>query len=62
MASRYFGYNAGESKSGITEAAATTGKTVEVAVDLAPGVSQHEVLKGLELITDRIKQGIWPPA
>lgn len=62
MALRYFGIALGETKSQITENSSTTTKALEVSVDLAVFTKQEDVLKGLDLLADRIKQGVWPPA
>ncbi len=62
MAVRYFGISLGDNKQGVAEGSSTTSKPVEVAVDMAVFTQAHDVLKALELIADRIKEGNWLPA
>lgn len=62
MASRYFGIEKGEKFTSITEDSSTTGKTIEVVVDLADGASREQVLVGLENLKNYILQSNWPPA
>ena len=53
MAARYYGAAVGASMpADVTKAASTTGKEVEVAVNVAAGVEKLAVIKALLAITD----------
>lgn len=62
MADRYYGIDRGRDKSTITDDSSTTSKDVEIRVDLAPGMSRHEVIEKIKQLTDYIMEDQWPPA
>ena len=63
MASRYYGADVGDSiASDITEAASTTGKSLQLTVDMAVFTTELSVVNALDAIKNKIKAGHWPPA
>jgi hypothetical protein len=52
MADRFYGVDRGETKA--TVAAATTGKDVEVTIDLAVGVTKQDAILALDKVTKAI--------
>ena len=64
MATRRWGISQGERFTNVTEAvgAATASDSVELTVDLAPGLDRQEVINALELIIAYIHEHDWPPA
>ena len=62
MAVRYFGIEKGAKFTTVTQGSSSTGKTVEVTVDLADGASKEQVLVALQNLKDYILQNKWPPA
>lgn len=62
MADYFWGMNKGDSKTDVANDGVSTAKAIEVVLDLAANFTREDVLKSLDLIGDRIKQGVWPPA
>lgn len=62
MAVQYFGIEKGAKFTTVTQDSSSTGKTIEVAVDLADSATKEQVLVGLQNIKDYILQNKWPPA
>jgi hypothetical protein len=54
MAIQYFGINRGQQSLTVTTGAATTGKQIELAVDLASNATRQEVLDSLDKLRDFI--------
>ncbi|MFZ5791864.1 MAG: hypothetical protein ACOY3L_14325 [Pseudomonadota bacterium] len=64
MATRRFGVSRGETLTQVTEAvgSATAADNVELTVDLATGMTRHEVLMAIQYFKEYILQAKWPPA
>jgi hypothetical protein len=62
MAVQYFGIEKGGKFTTVTQDSSSTGKTIEVAVDLADGASKEQVIVALQNLKDYILQNKWPPA
>ena len=54
MAIQYFGINRGQQSLTVTTGASTTGKQIELAVDLASNATRQEVLDSLDKLRDFI--------
>jgi hypothetical protein len=54
MAVQFIGINRGATRESITSGTSTTGKQIELAVDLASNASRKEVLDHLDLLRDFI--------
>jgi hypothetical protein len=54
MAIQYIGINRGQQSTDVTTGTATTGKQIELAVDLASAASRKEVLDSLDKLRDFI--------
>lgn len=54
MAIQYFGINRGQQSTGVTTGAATTGRQIELSVDLAANATRQEVLDNLDKLRDFI--------
>ena len=54
MAIQYFGIDRGRQSTDVTTGTATTGKQIELAVDLASGATRQEVLDSLDKLRDSI--------
>lgn len=62
MATQYYGIEKGLNVDQVTTGSSTTGKTVEVTVDLADGATREQVMIAIEAIKVYIGKNIWPPA
>lgn len=54
MAIQYIGINRGQQGGDVTSGAATTGKQIELSVDLASNATRKEVLDSLDKLRDFI--------
>ncbi len=62
MADNFWGLDRGQYYTDIVEQATTPAKDVELAIDLAKGLTRDEVLIALEQIKIAINKDVWPPA
>jgi hypothetical protein len=62
MADRIYGLDRGETEFSVAEDSSSPTKDVEVVVDLAVSLTKNEVLMALEMISNHIIKGNWPPA